>query len=43
VEPEVREPEENPARQPPFIAYGLTVALVAMLLVCALAVYIAAP
>ena len=43
AEPEVGGPDEILARQTPFIAYGLTVALIAMLLVCAVAIYIAAP
>ena len=43
VDSQTSDPDELLARQPPLLAYSLVVALIVMLLVCALAIYIAAP
>ncbi len=44
VEPDVEETEASVAiPQSHVVAYGLTIALIVMLLICALAIYIAAP
>ncbi len=43
VDSDTSDPDELLARQPPLLAYSLVVAMIVMLLVCALAIYIAAP
>ncbi len=43
VDPEPIDLDEQLARQPPVLAYSLVVAMIVMLLLCALAIYIAAP
>ncbi len=43
VASEIVDPDEQLARQPPLLAYSLVVAMIVMLLLCALAIYIAAP
>ena len=43
VDPEAIDQDELLARQPPLLAYSLVAAMIVMLIVCALAIYIAAP
>ncbi len=43
VDSETSDPDELLARQPPLLAYSLVVAMIVMLLVCALTIYTAAP
>ncbi|MDQ4099270.1 MAG: hypothetical protein M3121_02070 [Chloroflexota bacterium] len=43
VDSQTTDPDELLARRPPLLAYSLVVAMIVMLLVCALTIYIAAP